>query len=765
MGEGHSTAPRTGLFRLIPILAVGTIAVFLAACGGDEPTPAATPGESIAPPTVDIATPSPTPTPIAPTPTPVPTLVPFRPTATPSPTPTPAPTAIPQELIDELEAQLPTMRMNGGSHLLNDGRLLMYGGTLPTFANNGVIFGEPHPLLEVYDPVAQDWSLILPINIGLVGLNAVSLVDGSVLLFALRKPDYEASILWPARLESDGDNSPLPLYTVFRLDEEQGTYAEISTATIPRASPSIVPLSDGGVMLLGGSSLLWDDDPFTRPPPVTDVEIYNPATNGWAAGAPLPSEFIESRAEAGEDVGILWVGSYGDKVVVVIGGEAENYNAHGVMFSYDLSQDSWESLTEFGFDSIHDAPRIRALSGGRFAFFYGDDIYGDRIETFDTGSGEWSFASYSFWLDDFDPTTDEFYDDDLRKGIPDTASIVTLSDGRLFITGGNQSGLLTLPGVTTSVYDPSTAAWVDGPELSVTRSRHSAMVLPDGSVLLFGGITVWEENGSESVPTNSMEIISAASIAAVDTSASQAAGRLISSPLETCLGETGLEIPGASTELRSETTLSASDIMAQSSTAMDSLQSYSVESAFNSSQVNQFVHLTYTLNANCTYSEDSYTKPDRYRGRSTERWQGHSYLSSEHVVIGKVTYIRWYGDEHWTERETWRPIDEFAPHAEFLSFDTEDIVEDFRLVGTTSLDEVEVYEIRGSAARYEDDVSEITLWIGVDDQLLHRAYEADREPEAVGLSNTSDYLLVYHSFNEDFNIQPPPESEIAEPEE
>ena len=176
MGEGHSTAPRIGLFRLILILAVGTIAVFLAACGGDEPTPAATPGERIAPPTVDIATPSPTPTPVAPTPTPVPTLVPFRPTATPSPTPTPVPTPIPQELIDEIEAQLPTPRMNHEGLLLADGRVLFVGGTLPTVANNGVIFGGPHPFLEIYDPAtAEEWSLVLPIDLGLVGVNTVSL--------------------------------------------------------------------------------------------------------------------------------------------------------------------------------------------------------------------------------------------------------------------------------------------------------------------------------------------------------------------------------------------------------------------------------------------------------------------------------------------------------------------------------------------------------------------------------------------------------------
>ncbi len=649
--------------------------------------------------------------------------------------------------------------------MLNDGRILMYGGTLPTIANNGLILGQPHPLLEVYDPASEDWSLILPFDIRLVGLNVVPLADGSVLLFALRKPDYEEGILWPARLESDGDNSPLPLYTVFRLDEDQGTYVEISTATVPRASPSIVPLSDGHVMLLGGSLLVWDDDPFTGPPLVTDVEIYDPVRDSWKTAAPLPSEFIKSQAEAGEDTGIVWVENYGDKVAVIVAGETEDHDARGLLFIYDPAEDSWETLTEFGFESIRSAPRVTAISNGSFIFFYNDDYKGDRVEVFDPHRNEWSFATYSFWTDDFDPdSNDEWLNEDRREGIPDSASIVALPDGRLLIAGGDRSSESGLPGVTTSVYDPSTGAWVDGPVLGEPRSRHSAIMLPNGDILLFGGVTIWEENESEGVPTNSMEIIPASSIAAVDTSITPAAGRLSGSPWQTCLGETGLEVPTDSTPSTSESTLSASDIMARSSAAMDALHSYSIESAFNSSQVKQFVHLTYALNEYCRYSDSVYQRPNRYLSRSFTWWQGQSILSSEHIIIGEIAYARWYGEELWTERETRQPLDEIAPHTDFFNVEAEGIVEDFRIVGTISLNDVDVYVIRGSIVMY-DDISDITLWIGIDDLLLHRAYEADRLPEELGRADTSDNFLVFRSFNEDFDIQPPPASEIAPPDE
>ena len=747
MGEGHSMAPRTGLSRLILILVVGTIAVFLATCGGDEPTPAAIPGERIAPPTVDISTPSPTPTAIAPTPTPVPTLVPFRPTATPSPTPTPVPTPIPQELIDEIEAQLPTPRMNHEGLLLADGRVLFVGGTLPTVANNGVIIGGPNSFLEIYDPAAEEWSLVLPIDLGLVGVDSVSLSDGTVLLFSLRKPEYESSFFWPLRIAGE-DDSPLPLYTVFRLDTEEKMLSEVSTAAIPRFGPSLIAMDDGRVMVVGGTALEIEEGSFGLPM-VTAVEIYDPAANTWEIAAPLSGDLLESLVASDEGPHLVWVGHYQGGAAVVLVGEPEDSDPQGVIMLYDPSADAWETVTEFGFEYISSAPQVRVISGGTFSFFYDGDSFDNssgRIEMFDPASGEWSFAI-------------------VPQSVPLSASVTELPDGRLFIAGGDRSEDSGLPGTGTSVYDPSTGVWAVGPDLTEARSNHSATALPDGSVLLFSGVTIWEENESEGVPTNSMEIISAAKIAAVDTVTPPEGGFIGATTWEACIGATDIELPALSTEGTEgevETTLAAAEIIRQSVKAMAELESYALDLVISSRQVNQSFHLSYATDSRCGYGESAFAAPDQLAIHSFEVYEGQVYTVGEAITIGETTYWRQNEEDLWEAGDTFHPI---APHAQFLNSEIEAYFDSSRVLTILNVDGVEVFQITGVRTRYPGSIENITFWIGVEDMLLRGMYISEREPEAVGSSSEGDAAIVYHSFNEDFNIQPPPESEIAEPEE
>ena len=745
MGEGRLLAHRLFAYRPVLILAVATIAVLLAACGGDEPSPEATPGERIAPPTVVISTPSPTPTPVVTVASaPVSTLVPFQPTATPSPTPTPAPTAIPQELIDELEAQLPTPRMNHEGFILNDGRVLFAGGTLPTVANNGLIIGQPNPFLEIYDPATEEWSLVLPIDLGLVGVDAVALSDGSVLVFSLRKPEYESSFFWPLRLAGE-DDSPLPLYTVFRLDAENQTISGVSSATVPRLAPRLVPMDDGRVMVVGGTALEIEEGSFGLPM-VTDVEIYDPASNTWEIAAPLSGDLLESLVASDEEPHLLWAGPYQGGAAVVLVGELEDADPQGVIMLYDATADAWGTLTEFEFDYISSAPRVRVISGGTFSFFYDGSSFDNssgRIERFDPASGEWSFA--------FVP-----------QSVPLSASVTELPDGRLFVAGGDRSEESGLPGTATSVYDPSTGVWAVGPELTETRSNHSATVLPDGSVLLFSGVTIWEENEREGVPTNSMEIISAAKIAAVDTVTPPEGGLIGASTWEACLGATDIELPALSSVGDVETTLTAAEIIRQSVKAMAELESYALDLVLSSRQVNQSSHLSYATDSRCGYGESVFVAPDQLAVRSFEVYEGQVYTAGEAITIGETTYWRQNEEDLWEAGDTFHPI---APHSQFLNSEIEEYFDSSRVLTILNVDGVEVFQVTGARTRYPGSLENITFWIGTEDMLLRGFYTSDREPEAVGASSEGDAAAVFHSFNEDFDIQAPAEDEIAEPEE
>lgn len=70
--------------------------------------------------------------------------------------------------------------------------------------------------------------------------------------------------------------------------------------------------------------------------------------------------------------------------------------------------------------------------------------------------------------------------------------VVKLNDGRLFVSGGfgGKVGNPSNGGLTsTEVYDPATNIWVEGPNLTTPRQLHKMTVLPNGDVLVVGGLS------------------------------------------------------------------------------------------------------------------------------------------------------------------------------------------------------------------------------------------------------------------------------------
>ena len=63
-----------------------------------------------------------------------------------------------------------------------------------------------------------------------------------------------------------------------------------------------------------------------------------------------------------------------------------------------------------------------------------------------------------------------------------------LGDGRVAVCGGAQ-GLLTAPVSISDVhiFNPASNSWSGAPALSGPRASHTAQLLPDGTLALFGG--------------------------------------------------------------------------------------------------------------------------------------------------------------------------------------------------------------------------------------------------------------------------------------
>ena len=85
-----------------------------------------------------------------------------------------------------------------------------------------------------------------------------------------------------------------------------------------------------------------------------------------------------------------------------------------------------------------------------------------------------------------------------QLGIPMTgglrllASATLLADGRVLIAGGTTIVLAPLPTArtldTTTIFDPKTRSFSAGPTMRAARVSHAAVRMPDGRVLLIGGV-------------------------------------------------------------------------------------------------------------------------------------------------------------------------------------------------------------------------------------------------------------------------------------
>ena len=737
------------------VIAIAVAAILLGAACSDETPTTSSDGEEAADqsPTAEVFAPTPSPTPTtipSPTSTPTPTptsfsvALPLPPTATPRPTSTPEPTPTPLELADveaQLEAQLPTARLHGQALLLEDGRVLIAGGNLPTVANQGLIISDAHPFLEVYDPEPTTWHLVRPLDVGLQDVRVSLLPDGNVLVFALRKPHGEESPFWPLRLADTEDDTPLPHHRVFVLDVDSLTMSEVSEATVPRLSPTFIQLADGRILVAGGVAMQLEEGRFGLPPS-TAVEIYDPVSNTWKMAAPLGGGLVDEVLGPDGDPSFQWFQSHRDGAIMAIGGRIDSSDNRGEIVFYDPAEDSWESVNEFSLD-YSDRPwgAVQAPSGQFYLLFE------DRIEIYDPTLNEWSFT--------YGP-----------RGVPVDASTDFLPDGRLFLAGGATTHDSSLPRGTTEIYDPATGLWGSGPDLGKTRSSHSATVLANGNVLLHSGITIWEENESEGVFTDSFEIMPADRLAAVDTVTPRQGELADRNPWEACVQVFGLESLSPLSTGDVSPPESARDVLTAADETMLGLSSYAEVSAsmrFNRSELDIRARMT---NRNCNYNSLRYSHSTGYESEwlyiSERRISSHV----ERVGIGPITYARklvGFGgnrNDEWTVTvsDNSDEIDESFDY--WFSDEALDNMIDLEIDGIEQLNGIDVYRIHGKIT-YEGVHygSTVTYWIGVDDNRVRRLlHKWDTAWDWVEGDDPIQYefdLTEFTSFDEDFEIRHP----------
>ena len=93
----------------------------------------------------------------------------------------------------------------------------------------------------------------------------------------------------------------------------------------------------------------------------------------------------------------------------------------------------------------------------------------------------------------YDPDTDQFTPTGSLASARAFHTATLLPDGRVLIAGGLPFGIdVNPPPANAEIYDPSTGAFSPAGNLRVARGKHAAVLLTDGRVLVIGGLDSFE---------------------------------------------------------------------------------------------------------------------------------------------------------------------------------------------------------------------------------------------------------------------------------
>jgi hypothetical protein len=230
-----------------------------------------------------------------------------------------------------------------------------------------------------------------------------------------------------------------------------------------RSTHTASMLADGRVLVAGG---------FFNAVPVVSADLYDPQTSTFTATGPMATARGFDTATRLTDGRVLFAG-----------GSRSNYADNGPFFaSAELYDPRTGTFTPTGSmttgRNLHTAT---LLLDGRVLVTGGNDASGH------------SLASAEL----YDPKTGTFSPTGSMATARGFHTATRLADGRVLIAGGDSAGWAA--GVrlaTAELYDPKTGTFSPTGSMTESRGSHVATLLPDGRVLITGGV---QGNGSTSL--------------------------------------------------------------------------------------------------------------------------------------------------------------------------------------------------------------------------------------------------------------------------
>ncbi len=258
-------------------------------------------------------------------------------------------------------------------------------------------------------------------------------------------------------------------------DPATNSFTATGSMATPRVLHAACRMADGRVMVAGGTSTVMPDVVAALGATQSSVEIYNPATGTWSGANAIgglrlaPALTLLSNSQVMVSGGVQVSVFLGLPIAAASTTAVQRWNpatgtwTAGANMAQARAGHHYNQVTLLdGRVLMSGGVNVPSLTGATTAA----PIAG--AELYSPASNTWATVNM--------PTARALH------------SANRLADGRVVACGGTQGTLLApVPIANVDVFNPAANSWTPAPALLGPRASHAGELLPDGTLVLFGG--------------------------------------------------------------------------------------------------------------------------------------------------------------------------------------------------------------------------------------------------------------------------------------